>query len=87
MPAVRPAAVILLAFPQGHDSVPVPDLTGRAQPIQQCGGNHGVTKDVGPLSEAAVSSHGHGASLVTGIDQLEKQIAPPGWGCATSWWR
>ena len=63
------------------------DLTGRAQPIQQSGGNHGVTKDVGPLSEAAVSSRGYVASLVTGIDQLEKQIAPPGWGCATSWWR
>ena len=47
----------------------------------------GVTKDVRPLSEAAVSSRGYVASLVAGIDQLEKQIAPPGWGRATSWWR
>ena len=59
----------------------------KTQPIQQCGGNHGVTKDVRPLSEAAVSSRGYVASLVAGIDQLEKQIAPPGWGRATSWWR
>lgn len=42
------------------------------QAIEQRGGDHGIADDVGPLAEAAVAGHDHGAAFVAGVDQLEE---------------
>src|ERR1700745_467935 len=49
------------------------------KPIKQRRGHHRVAKDVAPFGEAAIRSQDHGSFLVTGIDELEKQIAAAGY--------
>ena len=45
------------------------------QSVQQRRGDHGITEDLAPFGKAAVGREDHGASLVSGVDQLEEQIA------------
>ena len=45
------------------------------QAIKQRGVEHGIAGDVGPLAEAEVVGHDHGAALAAGVDQLEEQVA------------
>ena len=46
--------------------------------VEQRGGDDGIAEDVSPLGEAAVRGEDHGALLVTGVDELEEQIAAAG---------
>ena len=48
------------------------------QPIEECGGDHGIAEDLAPFCEAAVRGEYHGAFLVSCIDELEEQIAAAG---------
>ena len=43
--------------------------------VEERGGDDGVAEDVSPLGEAAVRGEDHGAPLITGVDELEEQIA------------
>jgi len=45
------------------------------KPIQECRGNDGIAKNITPLGEAAIGGEDHGAFLISGIDELEEQIA------------
>ncbi len=45
------------------------------QAVEQRGSDHLVAEHLAPFGEAAVASEDHGAALVAGVDQLEKQIA------------
>ncbi len=46
------------------------------QSIEQGGCHHGIAKYLRPFAESAVAGHDHGAALVAGTDELEKQVAP-----------
>lgn len=46
--------------------------------IEQRGGDDGIAEDVTPFGEAAVGGEDHGALLVSGIDELEEEIATAG---------
>jgi hypothetical protein len=48
------------------------------QPVEQCRGYDRIAEYLAPLGEAPVGGEDHGALLVTGIDQLEEQIAGAG---------
>ena len=43
--------------------------------VEERGGDDEVAEDVSPLGEAAVRGEDHGAPLITGVDELEEQIA------------
>jgi hypothetical protein len=45
------------------------------QAIEERGGDNGIAEDLAPFCEAAVRGEDHGALLVAGVDELEKQIA------------
>src|ERR1700749_1962021 len=45
------------------------------QPVEQCGCDHWIAKNLAPFDKAAIGGQDHGAALVAGIDQLEEQIA------------
>ena len=48
------------------------------QAVQKGGGNDLVAKNFRPFAEATIRSQDHGASLITGIDQLKEKIAGSG---------
>ena len=48
------------------------------QTVEQRGGDDWTAEDVTPFGEAAVRGEDHCALLVTGIDQLEEQVAATG---------
>ena len=45
------------------------------QTVEQRGGDDGVAEDLAPFGEAAIRGEDHGALFVTGVDELEEQIA------------
>src|SRR5829696_5553964 len=45
------------------------------KPVQEGGCDHGVTKNLAPFCKTAVRGEDHGALLVTGVDELEEQVA------------
>jgi hypothetical protein len=48
------------------------------QPVEQRGGDDGITEDVTPFGKATVGSEDHGALFVAGVDELEEQVAAAG---------
>ena len=48
------------------------------KPIEQCGGDDRIAEDVAPFGEAAVGGEDHRPLLVSGVDQLEEQVAAAG---------
>ena len=48
------------------------------QSVEQCSGHDRIAEYFAPLGKAAVGGEDHGALLVTGVDQLEEQIAGAG---------
>ncbi len=46
--------------------------------VEQCGGDDGVAEHLAPFGEAAVGGEDHGPLFVSGVDQLEEQIAAAG---------
>lgn len=46
--------------------------------VEQRGGDDRIAEDITPLGEAAVGSEDHRSSLVTGVDQLEEEVAAAG---------
>ena len=44
------------------------------QPVQQGCGDHGVPKNLTPFGKAAVGGQNHCPTLISGVDQLEKQV-------------
>ena len=45
------------------------------QAVEQRSGHHGIAKDIPPFGEAAVGCQDHGALFVSGVDELEEQVA------------
>ena len=43
--------------------------------IQQGCGDDGIAKDLGPFSKSTITGQDHGATLISGVDQLEEQIS------------
>ena len=48
------------------------------QPVQQRGGDDGIPEDFSPFGEAAIGCEDHGTFFVTGVDELEEEIAAAG---------
>lgn len=48
------------------------------QPIEQRGGGDGIAGDLASFGKAAVRGEDHGASFVSGVDELEEQVAAAG---------
>lgn len=48
------------------------------QAVQQCGCDDGIAEHLAPFGEATVGRQDHRAAFVTGVDQLEEQVAPAG---------
>ena len=48
------------------------------EPIEQGGGDDGIAEHLAPFREAPVRGQDHGAFLITGVDELEEQIAAAG---------
>ena len=48
------------------------------KPVEQRGGDDGIAEDLTPFSEAAIGGEDHGTLLVSGVDELEEQIAAAG---------
>nr|WP_280952198.1 hypothetical protein [Mesorhizobium sp. WSM3868] len=48
------------------------------KPVEQGGCDNGITKNFAPFCKAAIGGEDHGTLLVTGIDELEEQIAAAG---------
>ena len=46
------------------------------QPVEQRGGHDRIAEDLAPFAKAAVGGQDHRGALVTGVDELEEQIAP-----------
>ncbi len=46
--------------------------------IEQSGGDHGIAEYLAPFGKAAIGREDHGAAFVSGIDELEEQIAAAG---------
>ena len=46
--------------------------------IEKRGGDDGIAEDVTPFGEAAIGGEDHGALLVSGVDELEEEIAATG---------
>ena len=45
------------------------------QAVKQRGGDDGVAEHLAPFGEAAVGGEDHSAPFVTGVDELEEQVA------------
>jgi hypothetical protein len=45
------------------------------EPVEQRGGDDGVTEDLAPLGEASVGGEDHRALFVSGVHQLEEQVS------------
>ena len=48
------------------------------QSVEQGRGDDGIAEHLAPLGEAAVGGEDHGAALVSGVHQLEEQVAAAG---------
>ena len=48
------------------------------QAVQKRRGDHGIAEDLAPFGKAAVGGDHHGALFVTGVDELEEEVAAAG---------
>ena len=45
------------------------------EPVEQRGGDNGIAEHISPLGEAAVRGQDHRALFISGVDELEEQVA------------
>ena len=72
----------------GHEVGVLPEAIARTldldddgvvkKPVQKGRCDHGVTKNLAPFCKTAVRGEDHGTLLVTGVDELEEQVAAAG---------
>ena len=48
------------------------------QAVEKRRGDHGIAEDLAPFGKAAVRGEHHGALFVTGVDELEEEVAAAG---------
>lgn len=48
------------------------------KPVEQRGGDDRISEDLAPFGKAAIGGEDHGALLVSGVDELEEEIAAAG---------
>jgi hypothetical protein len=44
------------------------------QPVEDCGGHHGIAKDLAPFADSEVRGYAHGAALAARADKVEEQM-------------
>lgn len=53
------------------------DQSMMQQAVEECGGEDRVSEHLAPFGKAAVGGQDHRTTLVSGVDQLEEQVATP----------
>jgi len=48
------------------------------QSFEQCGCDRVIAEHLTPFGEAAIAGEDHGAAFVSGADELENRLPPPG---------